>query len=276
MRGFSFASWGAGGAPGWFRNSGEFGIQMTIFVPIAIAFILPLRSYWGRIKRIFFYLMPITGLFSIAASSSRGAQVAIGVVGIWFIMKSRVGIKAVLGILILGWMLYTVLPPEMFDRYETMGEDKTSLERLSHWQFGMDVIHEYPYLGIGYKNWLDYCSFINPEGLEPVNRCRLAHNTYIENASELGIPSLGIMLIMIFIMFWMNLKTRIRAKKINNNFLFYIAHGLDGGLVGYLVSSFFISVLFYPFIWVHLAITVALYEVSKNIAPVNNTKSDKS
>jgi O-antigen ligase len=275
MRGFSFTSWGTGGAPGWFQNSGEFGIQMTIFVPIVTAFILPLRASWSRIKKIFFYLMPITGIFSIAASSSRGAQLAICAVGIWFILKSRAGIKAVLGIAIAGWLLYSILPPEMFDRYDTMGKDDTSLERLSHWKFGMDVIHEYPYLGIGYNNWLDYCNFANPEGLEPKNRCRLAHNTYIETASEIGIPAFIIMIIMILLLFWINLKTRKQAKRTKNNFLFYMSHGLDGGLVGYLVSSFFISVLFYPFIWVQLAITVALYEVSKNMVQINNTESDK-
>ncbi len=268
MRGFGFASWGTGGAPGWFQNSGEFGIQMTIFVPIAIAFILPLKASWNRIKKIFFYLMPVTGLFSIVASSSRGAQMAIAVVGVWFILKSRAGIKAVLGIAIAGWLLYSILPPEMFDRYETMGEDRTSLERLSHWEYGLGLIEDYPYLGIGYSNWLYYCNFNNPEGLEPYNRCRLAHNTYIESASELGIPAFVVMIIMLLLMFWLNLKTRTHAKKINNKFIFYMSHGLDGGLVGYLVSSFFISVLFYPFLWVQLAMTVALHEVSKKLTPV--------
>lgn len=267
MRGFSFASWGTGGAPGWFQNSGEFGIQMTIFVPIVIAFILPLRSNWSRIKKIFFYLMPITGLFSIAASSSRGAQLAIAVVGIWFVIKSRVGLRAVAGIAIASWLLYSILPPEMFTRYETMGEDNTSLERISHWNFGLEVIDEYPFLGIGYSNFMNYCNYVNPEGLPPYNHCRLAHNTYIEVASEIGKPAFIIMILMILLMFWLNLKTRIAAKNADNKFVFYMAHGLDGSLVGYLVSSFFISVLFYPFLWVQLAMTVALSAIAKQLIP---------
>jgi hypothetical protein len=42
-----------------------------------------------------------------------------------------------------------------------------------------------------------------------------------------------------------------------------VAHGLDGGLVGYLVSTFFFSELFYPVIWVQLSMTVALHQISK-------------
>jgi len=269
MRGFSFAGWGVSGGPVWFRNSGEFGMQMAIFIPLSTAFILSLRCNWGRIKRIFFYLMPITGLFSIATTSSRCAQLAVGAVGIWFILKSRMGIKAVTGILITGWLLYTILPPEMFDRFHEMGKDKTSLERLALWTFALDTVREYPLLGIGYSNWGVYCNTINPEGLGPYHRCEEVHNTYIKNATELGIASFFIMFGMLLLMFWINFKTRIAATKLGNRFLFYISHGLDGGLVGYMVSCFFISALYYPFVWVHLALTVSLHEISKRMSIVN-------
>ena len=144
-RGFSFASWGVKGAPGWFSNSGEFGIQMTIFVPLSIAFIVALKQYWGRLKRWFFYLFPITGLVTIAATSSRGAQLAIVGVGIWFILKSRLRFKAMLWILILGSLVYMVLPPEQLERFTTMGEDNTSASRLNFWAVGMDVIADNPF-----------------------------------------------------------------------------------------------------------------------------------
>ena len=55
-RGFSFAGWGVSGSPGWFQNSGEFGIQMTIFVPLSIAFILALRRILGTLEKTVFLL----------------------------------------------------------------------------------------------------------------------------------------------------------------------------------------------------------------------------
>jgi hypothetical protein len=37
-----------------------------------------------------------------------------------------------------------------------------------------------------------------------------------------------------------------------------MAYGLDGALVSYLVAGFFVTVLYYPFFWINLALTVAL------------------
>jgi hypothetical protein len=41
-----------------------------------------------------------------------------------------------------------------------------------------------------------------------------------------------------------------------------MAHGLDGALIGFLVGGFFVTVLYYPFFWINLAMTVALYNVT--------------
>ena len=50
---------------------------------------------------------------------------------------------------------------------------------------------------------------------------------------------------------------------IDNKFIYYIAHGLDGGLVGFMISGTFISVLFYPMIWFQMATSVALYNIAR-------------
>ena len=47
-RGFTYTVWGVTGSPGWFRDSGDFGIQMGLFAPFVIGFILALRKYWGQ------------------------------------------------------------------------------------------------------------------------------------------------------------------------------------------------------------------------------------
>lgn len=265
-RGFSFASWGVSGAPGWFNNSGEFGIQMTIFVPLAVTFIMALKGYWGRFKRWFFYLMPITGLIAIVATSSRGAQLAIIVVGLWFVLRTGKGIKTAFGVLLVGSILYMVMPQEQKTRFDTMGEDQTSVERLEHWRFGVDTTIHNPILGIGYSNWLKYCWYKDPFKDIPAVTCHLAHNMYVECMSELGIPGLIVFMLMLYQMFKQNSRTRIYARKVDNKFLLFASHGLDGGLIGLMVSGFFISVLFYPFVWVQLAMTVALNEVSRNQA----------
>jgi hypothetical protein len=50
--------------------------------------------------------------------------------------------------------------------------------------------------------------------------------------------------------------------------MFFMAYGLDGALVGFITSGFFISVLYYPFFWINFAMTAALYNAAiKAFAP---------
>jgi len=266
QRGFAYTRWGLSGSPGWFQNAGDFGIQMTIFSPLAIAFILALKDYWGRYKRWFFYLFPLTGLVTIVGTASRGAQLGVVAIGLWFLFKSRHGFRAFLGILVVGFLLYSILPEEMLEEYTSAGEDNTSKSRLLFWSYGVEVVRDHPVLGVGPNNWVYNCrltkgGFVDEDG--KWHSCLVAHNTYIQVSTETGIPGLVFFLLNLLMIFKLNARTRVNAKKVDNKFLWYIAHGLDGGLVGSIVSSIFFSVLFYPMFWVQLAMTVALNEISK-------------
>ncbi|MBN4063226.1 O-antigen ligase family protein [Cardiobacterium sp. AH-315-I02] len=262
-RGFAYTSWGVTGSPGWFRNAGDFGIQMTIFVPLAIAFILALQTHWGKYKKLLFYMLPITGLVTVLATSSRGAQLGVVATVLWFIMKSKHLVKTAAILLVLGSATYAVLPDEMLAEYQGMGEDSTSEARLSLWGFGMEVVKDKPFLGVGYENWLAYCRYVNPHGVGKKSYCVDTHNTYVEAASELGVTGFLLFISTILFMFVLNARTRKNVRQSDNRFISYMAHGLDGGLVGSAVASFFFSILFYPMFWVQLAMTVALHQISK-------------
>jgi len=273
MRGFSFQGWGVSGSPVWFQNAGDFALQMTIFVPLAIVFVYQLKKYWGRAKKLLMYLLPFTGLVTIVASSSRGGQLGLAGAAVWYLLKSRLGFKSLIGIIIAGWLLYQIAPPEMLQKFESAGEDGTSQARLAFWGYGMQVIKDFPVLGIGYDNWLDYCWFVKPggfglnvQGLYINVSCLDPHNTFIEAAAEIGIPGLLVYIFMILQVFVINARTRAYAKKAGNTLFLYTAHALDAGLIGYMISSFFLTVLFYPMFWFQLALTVALHEVSRRQA----------
>ena len=262
-RGFGYARWGLAGAPGWFQNAGDFGIQMVIFTPLATTFILALRSYWGRYKCLLFYLFPFTGLIVLIGTASRGAQLGVMAIGFWFLMKSRNGIKAMAGILIIGWALFSILPEKMLDEYTTAGEDSTSENRLVLWSYGLEVVGDYPVLGIGLENFLGYCWFMNPVIVEGATACQETHNTYIEALTEVGVTGFLVYILILISMLVINARTRANAESLDNKFIWYISHGLDGGLIGYMISSVFISVLFYPMVWVQLAMITSLYTISK-------------
>lgn len=66
------------------------------------------------------------------------------------------------------------------------------------------------------------------------------------------------------------------AKARGNEFFYIMAYGLDAGLVGYLVAGFFVTVLYYPFFWVQMAMTVAANSIVKGLPEPKTTGNQEA
>jgi len=257
--GFAFRSWGANGAPGWFSNSGEFAIQMCVFLAVVICFTRALSKHWQPWKRYLFWTMPICAVISIVASSSRGGLVGLAAVALWLLAKSRYKVRALVGTVILSVSVYFLLPEAQIQRLQNMGDDVTSVSRTELWSHGLKIMSEYPVLGIGYKNWLTYHELHYGLRLLP-------HNIFIEAGSELGYVGLVAFVVLIGVTLFINYRTRKLMKGCGEDgrFIFEMSHGLDAALMGYLACGFFVTVLYYPFFWINLAMTVSLHNAAIN------------
>jgi O-antigen ligase len=260
-RGFAYANWGVTGAPGWFHNSGEFGIQLATIIPLSIYFVWALRKYWGKLKLIAVLALPFTAIASVVATSSRGALVGAGAAILWMAFKSKKKVAvALVMVMPLAFIVSKTIPHESLARFETAGTDGTSQARLKRWKDGMEIMNDYPILGIGYANWPEfYERHYRPL---PGQRLGLSHNIFIDAGAELGYIGLGLFLLMVLFTFINNHRTRKAALALDNKFLYYMAHAFDAGMIGFLVSASFVSVLFYPYFWIALAFTVALNNVA--------------
>lgn len=259
--GFQFRDWGTTGAPGWFHNSGEFGIEMCVFFPIAAAFAWSLYEHWGRGRRILFIAFPVTAVIGMVASSSRGAVLGGAAVALFALAKSRHKVRGLITVGVLSAAVYLVIPHEQKGRFEASGEDKTSQLRLQYWKDGIKITNDHPVLGVGHNNWLLYYrAYYNAKG-------QVSHNIFVEAGAQLGYVGLGAFLLCIGGTFLVNARTRKRVQPLGprGRFVYWMAHGLDGALVGYLVSGFFVTVLFYPYFWVNLAFTAALANVAESV-----------
>ncbi len=264
LRGFSFASYGLIGSPGWFKNSGEFAIQMLIYGPLALSMVLALHRYWGRYKKWFLFTLAITGYMAVLGASSRGAQLGMAAVGIWFLLKQRGGFKGLLVMIVLAFALYHLLPDEQLDRFREMGQDENSLQRLTYWRYALEeVIPGHLILGVGYRNWLVYLNYMVPEGMGPLEINQEPHNIFIQVTAELGLLGLLCFLLMILYAFVNNARTRRMADEMNQRFFWFVSHGLDAGLIGYLVAGSFVTVLYYPFFWIQVTMIVMLHNVTR-------------
>jgi O-antigen ligase len=253
--GFGFRDWGVTGSPGWFHNSGEFGIQMCVFIPLSVAFVWAVRNRLSIWKLGFFLLMPITAIMSIIATSSRGAIVGAGALLVWWLAVSRRFRTMIVSVAVIG-VAYLVTPDQQLARLNTMGEDHTSETRIARWQEGIRMMNEHPLLGVGYSNWSQYRVSRDDYGGPG-----FSHNIFVDAGAELGYTGLTAFLLLILATVRVNHQTRrLLADRVQgrDRFLYTMAYGIDGALVGFLTSGFFVSVLFYPYFWINLAMAVSL------------------
>jgi len=257
--GFSFVAWGVSGGPGWFQNSGEFGIEMCVFLPIVGYLTLGVWPRLSKNRRLIMLAIVASGLISIVASSSRGALLGAGLLAVWVVWRSPYRLRAIMIIVPLAALTWLVLPEGNKARWRSAGSDKDSLRRLTYWTDGIQIAKEHPVLGIGYRNWIPYYRRrYNPEG-------ELPHNYLIEAVSELGFTGLFVFVGMTGAFFWQNAQTRRRVGLKSRNpdrLLWAMTYGLDGAMMGFLASGFFITVLYYPYYWMNLSLAMALARVA--------------
>ena len=259
--GFTFRSWGTGGAPGWFENSGEFGIEMCVFFPIVTYLAMGLRPRLKTWKFLALLGIAASALLGMVMSSSRGALLGGAAVMIFMAARSKYLLRAALGVIIVGSALYVLTPPEQKARFAAAGDDGTSQLRLNYWRNGIEMTNDHPVLGVGYGNWLAYYQD-HYEG-----RVQLSHNIFVQAAAELGYTGLAAFLLLIGCTFVINSRSRALAIRAGpqGHLTYCLANGFDGALIGFLVSGFFVTVLYYPYFWINLSMTVALYTVARQL-----------
>lgn len=252
-RGFSFTDWGLSGPPGFFQNSGELAIQMLVFWPIAWAFAYSLKPHISKTWYWLLMLMPITAIMVILGASSRGGQLALVVQLVVMNYRTVFKPKVLISCGIALVLLWTFLPEEQKDRFRTMGEDRTSQQRILYWENGIEMIKEHPFLGVGYFNFVPYFERYYSDDVL-FNRAELPHNIIVQVGTDTGVIGLLIFIILIVSAFRKSKNFRIHRCE-NNQKLIGICANIS--LVGFLVAGQFVTVTYYPYLWIHLALLVS-------------------
>src|SRR5262249_16935228 len=100
---------------------------------------------------------------------------------------------------------------------------------------------------------------------------KVTHNTYLEIASEMGLP--GFLLFVAVVASCLTFA--LRAAKIwaarNDATMEALARGVFLGLIGMLVADFFISDMYTKLLWVMLAICPAMLAIARSEARVSDS-----
>ncbi len=270
-RGFTFTDWGLSGPPGFFENSGELAIQMLVFWPIAFYLAVSLRKHLSWWKKLLLWAMPLTAITTVIGSSSRGGQLALAVQLVFMLVIGKVRLSRIAIVLCLLYAGYLAIPEEGRDRFERAGTDTTSQQRLVYWTRGFEMIREYPWFGVGYFNFEHYFQDYYTRDLL-VRQAQMPHNIFIQIGTDGGIVLFAIYAALIYQSF----RTTSRVRRIlppgsEDRFLSPgLTRGLDVGFVGFLVAGQFVTVAYYPFMWIHLVFVVALRTVATRSMATGN------
>lgn len=276
FRSFLSNSWGNGGAPTWFQNSGEFALEMSLLVPLSIHFILGLGKRLSRTQVVLLAFLPVSAIFSIVAAGSRGGQLALVCVGIWMLLRSRYKTRGLVLLAVIAPVIWLSIPTSQKSRFRASGSDATSLARLEYWKAGRDMANKHPFLGVGHENWVPYfrdnyasqSNMVERVNVRGERVIEVSHNIFIEVVSQLGYSGLAIFFALLVGIWYVNASTRRLLSRLGERgrFMYEMSRGLDAGVVAFCVAGFFMAVAFYPFLWFQLAMTAGLHAASTRVA----------
>lgn len=258
MRGFAFTDWGLSGPPGFFQNSGELSVLMVMLFPLAYFLFLIFKNKSRKWEIAILAIFATCAVMTTLGASSRGSQLALAVLVVLIFRKNIFRIKTIIPTLLLLSALFLLLPEEQKERFSSAGEDKTSQQRLLYWEHGWDMMVEHPVLGVGFYNFIPYYEAHYSYDML-YGAAQLPHNIYIQVGTDAGFVGLFIFC-MLMLNFLLGARSIIRHPKVHEEEKL-IACGLTYGFCGFVIAGQFVTITYYPFMWIHLSLIMSLYSI---------------
>jgi hypothetical protein len=270
---------GGFGIGGWMGDENDFCMVMDMVVPFAYFLLFPAT---GAVQKIKYLAFLGTFLLAAMATLSRGGFMGLAAVGAycWYRSPKKGNALVVLSIAVMFMVLFA--PQTYWDEIssstsdETMSEEGTGGARLYTWGIGLEMFYSNPIIGIGQGNF-PWTIHIYEAGEKFHDRSfsgRQAHSAWVTLIAELGLAGVLIVGWMLF-QCYRDLafvrrtfaSPRVREKhgqimKTGEDVRIYLARAMEGSLIGFIMSSVFISTLWYPSMWIMIGLVVALRNIS--------------
>lgn len=264
--------YGLGYRPVWNPAGDPNYLAASAVVCLPIAFYLFMRSP-NRFDRWFSVacVVPIVG--AMLVGSSRGGLLALIAAGVVILFQSRMRRGTLLFIGGIFALLFLVSPVSPLGRLLHPGTSGVAAEnnRLELWSAGFRMIVAHPLMGIGLGNFEAEV----PAYLAPGQHIDfIAHNTYIQTASEMGLPGLAIFLWILFATFKSLARTRRQAWESDSPILYCAASGLFAGLVGFSVAMVFLSAGFLKLLWCAVFFAAAIEPLAESTAQEHSSMKE--
>ena len=227
---------------GIFNDPNDLGMFFVMLLPVAIY--SASEKVWYRIAAIGAIPMLLYGIY---LTNSRGALLGVmSMAGLWFYLRFGVRKSVVLGLLLLPIALLVIGQFRSIDAGEA-----SAAGRLDAWYEGIQLFLWKPRFGVGFGNFTEY-HFLT------------AHNSFVLVFSELGI--VGYFLWVSFVStcaFGLLRVWNPKGKNLSAGVVVEserrVAQAMMYSLIGYLVTSFFLSRAYTSILYVFCGMYAATY-----------------
>ncbi len=240
-----------GTGSGIFGNTNDMALHVVTLLPVAIALLFGSK---GVVRKILFGACSVVMLVAIVLSYSRGAFLGVIVVLLFLAMKlgSRHRFGVVLGVVVLGGAALLLTPDNYGGRLLsifTSLDGGSASARRGELIRSLYVSLRHPLLGIGMGNYQNEMSY----------RGQVTHNAYTQVSVEMGVAAL--VCYTLFIVTPLRKLGQIVRETFtarHSSKYYHLAVGLQASLIGYMVSSFFLSVAYLWYVYYLVGFAVCL------------------
>jgi len=252
---------GIGGDPN------EYGLHMLMVLPLTI---ILMKNESSIAKKAFLVFSFFSYSYFFTRTLSRGAMIASAIVFFQLLILQRKNLKyLVLMIALLAFLFYKT-PGSFWERMDTITANEEVADgsiraRLIAIEDGKEMIKQSPIFGVGIGAFRMARARLGK--FERVDVEHVAHNTYLEIATETGLVNLFIYIAIAFAV----IKGSRDSEKffVNGEYSYLkgISQGLRIGFIAFLFSGFFLSQQYYRFFYIFSGILTSIkilrYEMVK-------------
>ncbi len=236
---------------------------LVMLVPLAFD---RMRDEVGRGLRLAAGYCAAVCAVAVILTFSRGAALALAVVGIALVVRHPPKVRTVAAAGLLAIAAIPFLPPGYLERLSALGQvgeiqtgvDPSIRGRTAELRAAWDMFRDHPVIGVGYGNYLIlYPEYARDSGIDVRSTERNAHNLYLATAAEMGIVGLFALGAVIVGAFAALHTGRRRFRGMSDHRADGIGYALGVSLVGYLITSIFLHMAFARFAWLIIGIALA-------------------
>jgi O-antigen ligase len=240
---------------GLFANPNDLALHLVTMVPIAVSLAFATA---GILRKVLYLGAALSMVLAIVVTFSRGGFLGLVAASIFLVFKLGRGRRlSTTTAFVLAIVLFFVLAPGSYGGrlstiFDTAGDlTGSATQRSQVLQRSILVTLRYPVFGVGIGNF-HYKSFQELG----------THNAYTQVSSEMGVVAM-VVYMMFLIYPYRRLKEIEKATdgQKKDRFYYYLSIGLQAGLIGYMVASFFAAVAYQWYIYYLVGYAIAIRRI---------------